>query len=56
MTACINEGIRLYSPAPTLIPWIADCDHKIGNIDIKKGTYVDVMLLGTMNNSMYFED
>lgn len=32
LNGCINETLRMYTPAPTLIPRIAEQDHKIGNI------------------------
>lgn len=37
LNGVVNETLRIYTPAPSLIPRIAVKDHKIGNIEVKKG-------------------
>ena len=55
LEAFVKETLRCMSPVPFLIKREALCDHYIGDIFIKKGTFVDVNLFGVMKSNHHWE-
>ena len=49
MDACIKETLRLIPPASFTFLRQATNDHKIGNLNIKKGTYVRVPIASLLS-------
>ncbi|KAL4474469.1 hypothetical protein ABPG72_016147 [Tetrahymena utriculariae] len=56
LQACLKETIRINTSAPILFTREAKVDHKIGNYNIKKGTYVNVGLISNQLDEKYFKD
>jgi len=56
MQCVLKETMRLYTPAPTIFPRIAQNDHTLGNLNIKKGTSVRPTPLYNFASPKYFED
>jgi len=54
--AVLKEALRMYSPATSIIPRIAQFDHEIGDIKIKKGTGVQVGFAYNNSNEKNFKD
>jgi cytochrome P450 len=48
MTAVIKETLRLAAPLPILLPRVALQDHKLGDLNIKAGTVINI---AAVNNS-----
>ena len=46
----IKETLRLHSPAPGVFPRVANKDHKLDSLYIKKGTLVRVSLISMWYN------
>jgi cytochrome P450 len=44
MDDVIKEVLRMYGPAGSIFPRVVVKDHYIGNIPIKKGTLVGVLI------------
>jgi len=51
-----KETLRRYSPTPIIFPRLAQVDHKIGDILIKKGSSVRPTPLYNYSNPKYFEE
>ncbi|KAL4484644.1 hypothetical protein ABPG74_019821 [Tetrahymena malaccensis] len=56
LQACLKETIRINTSAPILFTREAKVDHKIGNYNIQKGTYVNVGLISNQLDEKYFKD
>ncbi|EAS05241.2 cytochrome P450 family monooxygenase (macronuclear) [Tetrahymena thermophila SB210] len=56
LQACFKETIRINTSAPILFTREAKVDHKIGNYNIQKGTYVNVGLISNQIDETYFKD
>jgi len=56
MQCVLKETMRLYTPAPTIFPRIAQNDHTLGDLNIKKGTSVRPTPLYNFASPKYFED
>lgn len=56
MTAFIKETLRMSLPGPSNLPRVANVDHKIGDLTIKKGTTIMVAFFASMFNPDYFEN
>ena len=54
MGAFIKEILRCYGPATSLFPRILTENASIGDINLKKGTMVNVSILGSSQNPKYF--
>ena len=52
----IQEILRLYSPIPDLFPRVALTNHTLGDINVKKGTIVNISLMASNNDKKYFEE
>lgn len=50
----IKEGLRFYNPAPTVVPRVAQVDHQLGEINVKKGTNVRAQPAFIYLNEKYF--
>lgn len=56
MSAFLNEVLRVFPPVPLISPRIANRDHYVGNIHVKKGTLVNASLVASNYNPKYFND
>ena len=56
MQCVLKETLRLYSPAPIIFPRLAQIDHTIGDLQIKKGSSVRPTPLYNYSNPKYFEE
>jgi len=56
MQGVLKEALRLYSPAPIIFPRLAQVDHTIGDLKIKKGSSVRPTSLFNCSNPKYFEE
>lgn len=52
----IKETLRLHSPAAWPFYRVALVDHKIGNLDIKKGTWIRVELLALSHHRKHYQN
>lgn len=52
----IQEILRIYSPIPDLFPRIATKTHNLGDIQVKKGTIVNISLMTSNNDEKVFQD
>ncbi|KAL4511182.1 hypothetical protein ABPG73_008260 [Tetrahymena malaccensis] len=56
LQACLKETIRINTSAPILFVREAKVNHKLGNYNIKKGTYVNAGLISNQLDEKYFSD
>ncbi|KAM3142827.1 hypothetical protein pb186bvf_005211 [Paramecium bursaria] len=56
LNAFIQECLRFVSPIDGFVPRIAARDHYIGQLFVKKGTWVDVGILPMATHPKYFEN
>jgi len=56
MHAAFKETLRLFSPTPFIFPRVAQANHKLSNIQIKKGTLVRPAPLVNQTNEKYFNE
>lgn len=56
MHAVLKEALRFYTPAPTVFPRLAETDHDLGGIKIKKGSSVRPTPIFNYSNPKYFEE
>lgn len=55
-TAFIKETLRLAPPLPGIVERVAVQDHKLGHINIKKGTFVNIGIVSNNYNPAYHND
>ena len=55
LDACINQVLRYYGPGVALVNRRANKDHKIGHINVKKGTVCNVGFLANHFSTAYFD-
>jgi len=56
MHAAFKETLRLFSPTPFIFPRVAQANHKLNNIQIKKGTLVRPAPLVNHTSEKYFNE
>ncbi len=56
MTAFLNEVLRMYPPAPSILMRTANCDHYIGKMFVRKGYIVNTFFLANNYCPKYFKD
>jgi len=56
MDGFVNEVMRVYGPVLGITPRVASCNHKLGHIDIKKGTILNIGTIFNSFNSDYFKN
>jgi len=52
----LKEGLRFYNPAPTVVPRVAQADHQLSEIHVKKGTNVRAQPMFNYFNDKYFSE
>jgi len=50
----LKETLRMYTPAPMTFFRVALVDHKIGELEIKKGTWVRPLFISVFHDEKYF--
>jgi len=55
MHAILKETLRLYTPAPTIFPRVAQVDHELMGLKIKKGMLVRPTPIYNYSNAKYFD-
>jgi len=50
----LKETLRMYTPAPMTFFRVALADHKIGELEIKKGTWVRPLFISVFNDDRHF--
>lgn len=55
-TAFLKESLRVASPSPQLADRVAVQDHKLGDLNIKKGTIVSITVAATGFHPDFFEN
>lgn len=56
LQALLKETLRLYTPVPLIFPRVAQEDHELGDLKIKKGTSVRPTSLYNQSNPKYFDE
>lgn len=51
-----KEALRIYTPTPGTVPRVAKDDHTIGNLKIKKGTWLSCNYGYNQWSPKYFEN
>jgi len=50
----LKESLRMYTPAPITFFRVALVDHKIGELEIKKGTWVNPLFISAFHDERHF--
>lgn len=50
-----HETMRYYQPANGIFFREAQCDHMLGDLEIKKGTLLTINSMGNQNNEKYYD-
>jgi len=56
LTAFLKECLRMYPPAVGPMARVAKVDHQIGNIHVKRGTVVNISIIGLLYNPKFYEN
>jgi cytochrome P450 len=56
LTAFLKETLRMATPATTIMHRVALSDHKLGNLEIKKGTTLATAFMGNNFSEEYFDE
>jgi cytochrome P450 family 4 subfamily V len=56
MDLVLKETLRMWNPTPGIFPREAIKDHKLGNINVKKGTIVAINQVGIFSSPKYWEE
>ena len=51
----LKETLRMYTPAPMTFMRVALVDHKIGELEIKKGTWIRPLFISTFHDAKNFD-
>ncbi|KAL4456121.1 hypothetical protein ABPG74_014082 [Tetrahymena malaccensis] len=52
----IKESLRIHPPAVGVLPRVCIKDHKVGQIEMKKGMLMDTHFIGVLNNPKYYDN
>lgn len=56
MTACLNETLRYYGPANSILMRQVTKNHNLKGVNIMEGTLINPVFIGNHFNSAYFKD